>query len=210
MDIRRAYTNWSATYDSDGNLTRDLDALITRNSLTQGHYASILELACGTGKNTPLLSQIGERVYANDFSEGMIAQARAKLNQGNVSFSISDLTRPWPFASASFDLVACNLVLEHISDLAPIFAEATRVLRASGCFFISELHPFRQYRGAQATFSRDDEATKIPAYVHNISDFLNAAEGAGLALAILKEWWHEEDQHGLPRLVSFTFENALI
>lgn len=206
MTIRNAYTNWATTYDSDRNLTRDLDALVTRNTLGQRHYASILELGCGTGKNTPFYASIGNSVCALDFSEGMIAQARAKLQSGNVRFAIADFTQPWPCANGSFDLVVCNLVLEHIADLSFIFSEAYRVLKAGGHFFNCELHPFKQYEGGKATFHRDGEAIEIPAFVHHISEFLGAAENAGLVLKSLKEWWHEEDKKTAPRLVSFMFE----
>jgi malonyl-CoA O-methyltransferase len=206
MTIRNAYTNWSTTYDSDRNLTRDLDALVTRNTLSQQRYSSILELGCGTGKNTPFYATIGDYVFALDFSEGMIAQARAKLHSDNVRFAIADLTQSLPCAKDSFDLIVCNLVLEHISDLAAIFAEAHRVLQPGGQFFVSELHPFRQYDGKKAVFQRDGEAIEIPAFVHHISDFISAAENAGFTLSSLKEWWHEEDKNRTPRLVSFMFK----
>src|SRR6266850_3264540 len=104
---------------------------------------SILEIGCGTGKNTRWLSEIGGQVHAIDFSAAMIEQARQKCAAENVTFSLADITKRWPIADASIDLVTCNLVLEHISDLTFIFAEAGRVLLDGGRFFVSELHPFR-------------------------------------------------------------------
>jgi len=74
-----------------------------------------------------------------------------------VTFAVADLTQPWPCEDQSIDLISCNLVLEHISDLSFIFAEGLRVLRDGGRFFVSELHPFRQYQGTQAT---SDETRK--------------------------------------------------
>lgn len=75
-----AYTEWAATYDSDRNLTRDLDQTVTRTLLTGRRYRTILEIGCGTGKNTPLLAQIGEHVQAIDFSRGCLhRQARRGL-----------------------------------------------------------------------------------------------------------------------------------
>jgi malonyl-CoA O-methyltransferase len=97
------------------------------------------------------------------------------------------------------------LVLEHIADLSFIFAEAFRCLQARGHFFVCELHPFRQYLGTKATFQRDQDQIEIPAFVHHISAFVDAAAQAGFTLFTLKEWWHEEDQHAPPRLVSFLF-----
>jgi malonyl-CoA O-methyltransferase len=97
-------------------------------------------------------------------------------------------------------------VLEHVSDLSFIFAQAVRVLRQPGLFFVSELHPFRQYQGTQARFLRDQETNQIPAFTHHISDFINAAAANNLKLSLIKEWWHQEDQNKSPRLVSFMFQ----
>jgi len=206
MDIKAAYTDWSARYDLDRNLTRDLDQLVTRDLLSSLRCKSILEIGCGTGKNTALLARIGERVLAVDFSAGMIEKAREKLLLDNLSFVVADITKPWAFESHSMDLVTCNLVLEHIRDLPFIFAEASRVLVETGQFFISELHPFRQYQGTQANFLRNQKRTEIEAFVHHISDFIGSAAANGLTLRQMKEWWHEEDQNKPPRLVSFMFE----
>ena len=204
MTIRDAYSSWSVTYDSDRNLTRDLDQVVTRNTLGDQQVATILELGCGTGKNTALLAQIGDQVIALDFSEGMMAQAKAKLNAGNVRFALADLTQTWPVADQTVNLIVCNLVLEHIENLAFIFSEADRVLAQNGQFFICELHPFKQYQGAKATF----EGGQIAAFVHHVSEFVNTAKDAGFALQSLREWWHDEDQDKPPRLVSFVFDKV--
>lgn len=208
MNIQDAYTDWAATYDEDRNRTRDLDQQVTQATLGHQHFGAIVEIGCGTGKNTALLAQLGDRVRALDFSTGMLARARAKVQAANVTFAEADLTQPWPVADSSADLVVCNLVLEHIEDLHFILAEAGRVLTPGGRFFICELHPFRQYAGTVANFQRAAGAVQIDAYVHHISDFLAAAAASGFALASLREWWHAEDEGKPPRLVSFVFEKT--
>ena len=205
MSIKAAYNDWSATYDSDRNLTRDLDHAVTRQTLAPLRCDSILELGCGTGKNTALLAQIGEKVHALDFSEGMLRRAREKVAADHVTFAVADLTQRWPVSDRSVDLIAGNLVLEHIRDLSHVFSEASRSLAAGGRFFVCELHPFRQYQGAQANFQRDQATTEIQAYTHHLSDFTKAADEHGLALERLQEWWHDDDQAKPPRLVSFMF-----
>jgi malonyl-CoA O-methyltransferase len=206
MSIQNAYNDWSASYDTDENLTRDLDQQVTKEALANLDFKSILEIGCGTGKNTSFLSQIGHRVHALDFSPGMIDKAREKVRAENVTFSIADLTQRWPCEKGAYDLIVCNLVLEHIEDLSFIFAEAFRVLEEKGRFLINELHPFKQYEGKKARFSGEAGVTEIPAFVHHISDFVNAASKNGLKLVKLSEWWHEQDQNKPPRIVSFVFE----
>jgi ubiquinone/menaquinone biosynthesis C-methylase UbiE len=208
MDIRDAYTHWSATYDQDRNLTRDLDQFVTRQVLTGLRFQTILEIGCGTGKNSVFLAEIGARVLALDFSPGMLARARNKASSGNVAFALADLNRPWPIQGQSADLIACNLVLEHIRDLDFVFAQASRILAPGGRFFVCELHPFRQYLGTQANFPGQQGAVQIPAFVHHLSDFTGAAEIQGLALVQLREWWHSEDHGKPPRLVSMMFEKG--
>lgn len=204
-NVEAAYTRWAASYDTDRNLTRDLDQQVTREVLSAGRYRSILELGCGTGKNTRLLAQIGERVRGLDLSEAMLDQARAKQFGASVSFTRADLTQPWPCDDGSADLICCNLVLEHIADLGFVFAEAARALAPGGRMFVCELHPFKQYLGSVATFTHANTRVEVPAFVHHISDFLAASAAAGLRLENLREWWHAEDQGKLPRLVSFLF-----
>jgi len=207
MSIKNAYNEWSGIYDTNENLTRDLDAQVTREALASLRFNSILEIGCGTGKNTALLVNIGAKVEAVDFSMGMIEKAKVKVKAENVKFSMMDITQAWNFGDRAFDLITCNLVLEHIENLPHIFAEAARTLQPNGRFFINELHPFKQYGGTKARFERAGQTVEVEAYVHHISDFIRAAEVHSLKLISLNEYWHTADQGKPPRLVSFTFGN---
>lgn len=209
MNIQDSYTDWSTTYDTDRNLTRDLDQVVTKETLANRRYHTVLEVGCGTGKNTHLLAQLGERVFALDLSVGMIEQARVKIRSNQVLFAVAYLTKVWPCKTASVDLIACNLVLEHVRDLSAIFSEAHRTLVAGGQFFVSELHPFRQYQGTKANFQRGQETIQIPAFVHHLSDFTEGAAQSGFLVRSFREWWHDADQNKLPRLVSFMFEKPV-
>ncbi|MBK8615677.1 MAG: class I SAM-dependent methyltransferase [Anaerolineales bacterium] len=206
MDIQNAYNEWSGIYDSNTNLTRDLDQDITRSLLANLQVDSTLELGCGTGKNTVFLAQISRQVHALDFSSGMIEKAKEKVRTDNVKFSVADLTQRWPCDDQAYDLISCNLVLEHIQQLPHIFSEAARVLKVKGIFLINELHPFKQYKGTKAKFERGEEIIEVDAFVHHISDFTNAASDSGLKLLKLNEYWHEADENKPPRIVSFLFE----
>ena len=205
MNIQSAYNNWSESYDEDLNLTRDLDAHIVRNEFGNSKFDSILEVGCGTGKNTILFSEIADKVYAIDFSDGMISKAKEKVNLKNVVFTQADITLKWPIENNSIELVTCNLILEHIENLDFIFSEANRCLKKQGKFFINELHPFRQYDGKKATFMNDGKATEIDAFIHHISDFINAAINNRFKLLKFNELWHELDKNKSPRILSLLF-----
>jgi ubiquinone/menaquinone biosynthesis C-methylase UbiE len=206
MTIKEAYNHWSTTYDSDENLTRDLDQAVCRDILKKKNCEYILEIGCGTGKNTEFLSQIGKHVIALDFSEAMLKKAMKKPGLQNVTFAMADITKQWPCKDRFADLIVCNLVLEHIENLSFIFSQAYRALHKNRRLFVCELHPFRQYRGEKARFQRGRTTFEIQAFVHHISDFFKAAEEAGFILDGFREWWHENDQNKPPRLVSIVFK----
>jgi malonyl-CoA O-methyltransferase len=200
-----AYKKWAATYDSTSNLTRDLDALVTKRVLGKLKFDSVIEFGCGTGKNTRLFAKIGKKVVALDTSPAMIGEAKKKLRSRNVTFAIADISKAWPVADRSTDLVSCNLILEHVRDLNRVFSEASRSLRKRGRFFVCELHPYRQMDGKKATFSVDGKKVTIRAFQHHVSEFLTAARDAGFELSELKEWWHKKDKHEPPHLLSVIF-----
>lgn len=50
MNVKDAYNNWAAQYDTDLNKTRDLEAVSLRQTLSNIDFTSCLEVGCGTGK----------------------------------------------------------------------------------------------------------------------------------------------------------------
>ncbi|GAA4308894.1 hypothetical protein GCM10023115_36430 [Pontixanthobacter gangjinensis] len=205
MSIEKAYDQWSSQYDHNKNRTRDLDERLTRASLESIEFSAVLELGCGTGKNTKWLQKRAARIIAVDFSENMLAQAREKVTSGNISFQKADITRNWDWTSETFDLITCNLILEHIENLDFIFAQAFSKIDAGGHFFISELHPFKQYNGTKARFHAGEELIELETYTHHISEYLDAARSAGFHLKRLNEWF-DEDGNQTPRILSLLFQ----
>ena len=208
-DVSTAYDRWAATYDRDRNLTRDLDAQVVRRHGPAIEGRDVIELGCGTGKNTEWLAASARQVTALDFSAGMLAQARARVGGSHVRFVEHDVRQPWPVRDASVDVVIGNLVLEHVDALAPVFAEAARVLRSGGTVFLCELHPARQLRGGQAHFTEGatGETVHVPAFVHSVSEYLNGGIAAGLRVAHVGEYLEDGAAAGaLPRLLALTFQ----
>lgn len=207
--IAGAYDRWAAQYDRDSNATRDLDGDVLRQAALRLRGRDVLEIGCGTGKNTEWLAGEAASVIAMDFSEGMLARARAHVRATGLRFVVHDIRDPWPVAAKSVDVVTCNLVLEHVRTLPPIFDEAVRVLRAGGQLFISELHPFRQQLGGQARFTHESsgEVTLVPAFRHSVGEFVNAGLETGLQLRALGEITDERAPiDAPPRLLTLLFE----
>lgn len=207
-EVSAAYDEWAETYDSVSNRTRDLDAAVVQGLRDVVAGRDILELGCGTGKNTAWLAEVAATVTAVDFSPGMLAEARARISSPAVRFELADITGPWPADAESADVVLINLVLEHLDDLGWIFAEGARVIRRDGHLFLCELHPLRQAMGSQAQFARPDGTVqRVQAITHTIPEFLDAAIMAGLELVRSDEWSDDEDRRAAspPRLFSALF-----
>ena len=204
-EVAAAYDSWAGVYDSTVNRTRDLDAVVLRRQSLALHGANVLEIGCGTGKNSVWLAESAASLIALDFSNGMLRKARERVATGRAHFVRHDVREPWPVEPTSIDVVVSNLVLEHVHELAPFFSEAARVLRSGGRLFTSELHPFRQLAGAQAQFVREGGQTseRVRAYLHDVSDYVNGGLAAGLTLVELGEWCDEGAQPtDVPRLLT--------
>jgi len=205
MSTQKLYDQWSATYDTVENKTRDLEKLACEKVLSEVPFTRVLELGGGTGKNTFYLAKTAARVLSVDFSEEMQAVARAKVKDANVVFRIGDVRKKWTFVDSKVDLITCSLILEHIEDLNHIFREAARILWPGGNFYICELHPFKQYEGSKARFETEDGLQVTECFQHHVSDYTSAAVENGFEIAGIDEWFDDNDRTKIPRLISFLF-----
>jgi ubiquinone/menaquinone biosynthesis C-methylase UbiE len=204
MDTQQAYNHWAHSYDSDENKTRDLELVAGRQLLEQADFTAVLEIGCGTGKNTSWLAPKAKTLTAVDFSEEMMKLARQKVTARHVAFQQADITQPWNFTTAT--LITFSLVLEHIQDLYFVLEQAAKTLAPGGLLYVCELHPYKQLQGSRARFERGDQLVQLEYFVHHISEFFDAAQKAGLQCRRLDEWFDSKDRTTVPRLVSFLFQ----
>jgi ubiquinone/menaquinone biosynthesis C-methylase UbiE len=205
MNNQQAYNAWSETYDTMTNKTRDLEAVALHEMVSVSVSSHVLEIGCGTGKNTEWLIAKAEKLVAADFSAEMLAKAKAKIAARNIEFRRMDLREEWDFAENGFDLITCSLALEHIENIDFIFSQARCVLRSGGRFYIGELHPFKQYQGTKARFETNSSVFELECFVHHISNFFSAAKDNDFECVELKEWF-DDDQREIPRLLTMIFE----
>lgn len=206
MSIENAYNIWAHQYDKNVNRTRDLDKKCTIETLNNLVFKNVLELGCGTGKNTEWLLNKAERIIGLDFSQEMLNKAEEKISDKRVTFKKADLTKDWKIENNFADLITSSLTLEHIKNLNHIFSQANQKLNKNGLFFISELHPFKQYSGSKAQYETKSGTEELEVYVHHISEYIDDAKNNGFQLIELKEWFDENSKNGIPRLMSFVFK----
>jgi ubiquinone/menaquinone biosynthesis C-methylase UbiE len=206
MSIEKAYNSWAEQYDTNKNKTRDLDIKSTIETLSKYDFENVLELGCGTGKNTKWLLQNSKQIIGLDFSQEMLNKARGNISDDSVTFKKADLTENWEIENDFADLITCSLTVEHIEDLNHIFNQARLKLKIDGLLFISELHPFKQYTGSKARYETENGIEELEVFIHHVSEYLDVAKKNRLDLVELKEWFDDGDENGLPRLISFVFK----
>lgn len=206
MSIAKAYNKWAAQYDVNKNKTRDLDRKATIETLSKYEFKTALELGCGTGKNTEWLITKAKFIIGLDFSEEMLSKAKVKIKTNKVRFQKADLTKKWEIENNFADLITCSLTLEHIKHLDFIFNQAHKKLKTNGKLFVCELHPARQYAGSKAKYETENGTEELEVYVHHISDYLKAAESNSFKLVEINEWFDNQSENEIPRLISFVFE----
>jgi len=208
MNIEKAYDIWAEQYDTNSNKTRDLDTKSTIETLNKLDFSKVIELGSGTGKNTTFLLKKADRIIGLDFSQEMLKKAKDKVNNERVEFQKADLTAEWNIEDNYADLITCSLVLEHIENLNFVFNQANKKLTKAGIFFISELHPYKQYSGSKAKFETENGTQELETYVHHISEYLEVANGNGFELLELKEWFDKKYNSGIPRLIGITLRKS--
>lgn len=207
MDNQKAYNRWANSYDTVINKTRDLEAYALRQTLSPYKVSEVLEIGCGTGKNTKWLLTKAQSIIGVDFSDQMLSKAKEKIKVNHVQFKQVDIRLPWDFAPYQFDLITCSLVLEHIQDINFVFSQAKMVLKEEGLFYIGELHPYKQLQGSKARFETGNGIFELECYIHHVSDFFSVAKSNGFDCVDIHEWFDEDDRTATPRLISMLFRS---
>jgi predicted TPR repeat methyltransferase len=135
-----------------------------------------IDLGCGTGLGAAAFAKNVDRFIGIDLSPGMIERARASnlYAELEVADMVAGLASK-PDASADFLLAADAMV--YVADIAPVLAQAQRVLAPGGLFaFTTETHP--------------GEGVILGAglrYAHAAAHVRAALAAAGLKLALLQQ-----------------------
>lgn len=95
----------------------------------------LLDVGCASGIDTlPLSERLGvARTIGLELDDQFIEAARGR----GIEVHQADITRTWPLADASIDVVHSNQVIEHLAETDHFLREIRRVLRPDGYAIVS-------------------------------------------------------------------------
>ena len=101
----------------------------------------VLDVGCGGGYTCEYLARRSASVTGTDLSTGSLEAARNHARESGleIDYLVCD-EKSLPFPDASFDVVTCFDVLEHIEDKKATLGEIHRVLKPDGLYFFDTLN----------------------------------------------------------------------
>lgn len=123
---------------------------------------AVLDVGCGGGLLAEEFARLGCRVTGIDPSQPSIEAARKHAGQSGLRIDYQVAAgEDLPFPDATFDVVYCCDVLEHVADVDRVVAEAARVLRPGGIYLFDTINrTFRSWLVAIKLF-QEWEATRF-------------------------------------------------
>jgi 2-polyprenyl-6-hydroxyphenyl methylase/3-demethylubiquinone-9 3-methyltransferase len=101
-----------------------------------GTWQKVLDVGCGGGYLSEEFAKLGFEVTGVDPAEESLECARHHAEQAGLPIAyVPGSGERLPFGDASFDIVLCCDVLEHVDSPGRVLAEIARVLRPDGIFF---------------------------------------------------------------------------
>jgi SAM-dependent methyltransferase len=177
------YDRWATSYPQvPGNPLMRLEQGLMKREWPHVHGARVLDLACGSGRYTALLTAAGAAsIVALDFSRPMLSRVSGAAR---IQASMTRL----PFCDAAFDAVICGLAIGHTPDLELWMREVARVLRRGGALLYSDFHPAAAKAGLKRSFTDEHNRTHtLPHFDHDLSAQRTCARTAGLDVTAVHE-----------------------
>ncbi|MBI4426617.1 MAG: class I SAM-dependent methyltransferase [Candidatus Kerfeldbacteria bacterium] len=120
----------------------DIDPVV-RRLLGRVKSRVILEIGCGNGYFSRQLARAGAEVTAIDKSKKFVslAQEKKKRHPLRIHYLQHDAVNLKGLGSLKFDIVLANMVLMDVPHFHQVMKEVARVLKSSGRFVFSIVHP---------------------------------------------------------------------
>jgi len=123
-------------------------------------------------------ARLGCQVTGIDPSEPSLTTAREHAELAGLKIAYqAGVGEQIPFTDASFDIVICCDVLEHVSDVAQVIQEIARVLVTDGIFFYDTINrTFLSWLAAIKLAQEWKRTSFMPANLHDWKQFIKPEE----------------------------------
>lgn len=102
---------------------------------------SVLDVGCGGGILSEEFARLGCNVSGVDLSGASVRTANRHARQQKLKIDyLTASGEALPYRQASFDVVICCDVLEHVTHLEHVIAEASRVLKPDGLYLFDTIN----------------------------------------------------------------------
>ncbi len=138
----------------------------------------VLDVGCGGGILSEEFARVGCQVSGVDQSAGSIAAARLHAQHAGLEIDYRGAhAESLSFDAASFDLVVCCDLLEHVSQPGQVVAEAGRMLKPGGLYLFDTINRTLQSYLETILIGQVLPPTRIfPAQTHAWRQFIRPAE----------------------------------
>ena len=179
LSAREAYRLWAPSY-ADETAISFLDAELAADLTPPLEGLRLLDAGCGTGRR---LRGTGAALAVGvDLSSDMLKAGAGQGRGGeNIETLVADV-RDLPLAGDGFDVIWCRLVIGHLPEIAPAYAELARVADRGAQLIVTDFHPAAWAAGHRRSFRIGSDVHEIEHYVHDLTAHRTAAEAAGWRL----------------------------
>ena len=147
MDLHeRLRTQWAESaqdwIDTDQAVRTGMLDRWMLDSLGDVSGKSVIDIGCGEGRFSRLLSRLGATVTGVDLTEALVERARSLASDGETYF-VGNAENLHGLEDENFDRAVSYIVLVDLLDYRSAINAAYRVLRPGGRFVVCNIHPMR-------------------------------------------------------------------
>ncbi|WP_078390945.1 class I SAM-dependent methyltransferase [Shouchella patagoniensis] len=129
---------YASAYVTSKKHAKGMDLNLLEQLVKGSEATSLLDVATGGGHVAKKMAPYVKEIVAIDLTPEMLAVAEKHLDESgitNVQF-IEAPAEKLPFKESTFDFVVCRIAAHHFMNVAAFIAEAFRVLKPGGRFFL--------------------------------------------------------------------------
>ena len=143
--------------------------------------ARVVDVGCGGGLLSEALARAGAHVTAIDLGDKLIEIAKLHLFESNlqVDYRVQSSAALAAAEPASFDVVCCMELIEHVPDPQALIGDLAAMLKPGGHLFLSTLNRTPAAFGA-AIVGAEYVMGLLPRGTHHYAQFLKPSEVAAM------------------------------